>query len=319
MVDLPLAHHLVRALPPRASLVLVGDVDQLPSVGPGCVLRDVISSGAFPVCRLTEVFRQAAASAIVTNAHRVNQGLMPTYPKSREETPGGSDFYLVEAEEPAHGVELVLRLLRESIPRRFGLDPLDDIQVLTPMQRGELGARNLNLTLQQALNPTGAAVQRFGWTYRVGDKVMQTENDYDKEVFNGDVGRIVALDEKERALVVRFDEREVRYDLDELDELSLAYAVTVHKAQGSEYPAVIVPMHTQHYVLLQRNLLYTAITRGRRLVVLVGTRRALAIAVRTAQAGKRFTTLADRIVDAAAKAHLALLPRAAETQRDWGR
>lgn len=311
MIDLPLADHLLRAIPRGAALVLVGDVDQLPSVGPGCVLRDIIASGVAPVCRLTEVFRQAATSAIVTNAHRINRALLPVYPRSRAEATGGDEFFFVEAAEPAHAVELVVRMVKESIPRRFGLDPRDDVQVLTPMQRGELGARNLNLVLQAALNPAGASVQRFGWTFRVGDKVMQLENDYDKEVFNGDIGRIGAIDELARELDVRFDGRAVTYAFDELDELAPAYATTVHKAQGSEYPAVVVPVHTQHYPLLQRNLLYTAVTRGRHLVVLVGTRQALSIAVRRADAGTRITTLARRLVEAAKAARLSVGPREA--------
>ncbi len=311
MIDLPLAHHLVRALPRRAALVLVGDVDQLPSVGPGNVLRDVIDSGAVPVCRLTEVFRQAAASAIVANAHRVNRGLPPERPRRGEAEP--SDFYVVDIDEPARALELLLKLVTASIPRRFGMDTLDDIQVLTPMQRGELGARNLNLVLQRALNPEGPSVERFGWTFRRGDRVMQVENDYERDVFNGDIGRIAGVDPEQRELTVRFDEREVSYRFDELDELALAYAVTIHKAQGSEYPAVVVPLHTQHYPMLQRNLLYTAITRGRRLVVLLAAPKALAIAVRRADAGARFTTLAERLREAAARYPSSRsLPRVAE-------
>ena len=311
MIDLPLAHHLVRAVPRHAALVLVGDVDQLPSVGPGCVLRDVIDSGAVPVCRLTEVFRQAAASAIIANAHRVNRGLLPARPGKGERE--ASDFYVVDIDEPSHAVELLLKLVMTSIPRRFKMDALDDIQVLTPMQRGELGARNLNQALQHAFNPEGPSVERFGWTFRLGDKVMQIENDYERDVFNGDIGRITDVDTEVRTLVVRFDDRDVSYTFDELDELALAYAVTIHKAQGSEYPAVVVPLHTQHYPLLQRNLLYTALTRGRRLVVLLATEKALAIAVRRADAGARFTTLRERLREAAARYPDArALPRVAE-------
>ena len=295
MIDLPLAAALVRALPRHAALVLVGDVDQLPPVGPGTVLADVIASGTVPTVRLVEVFRQAAASRIVTNAHRINRGDAPVFPAGKGEVTPGDDFFFVAAEEPARAVELLVKLVRTSIPSRFGLDPVRDIQVLTPMQRGELGARNLNLALQAALNPTGPAVERFGLTYRRGDRVMQIANDYEKDVFNGDIGRVVRLDEHDRELVVDYDDREVAYAFDELDELLPAWAVTVHKEQGSEYPAVVVPVHTQHYVLLQRNLLYTAITRGKRLVVLVGTRRALAIAVRRVQARERVTTLAERL------------------------
>ena len=305
MVDLVLAHKTIRAIPPAAALVLVGDIDQLPPVGPGSVLRDVIDSGAVPVCRLTEVFRQAAESAIIANAHRVNQGLMPVFPGKLAEGEKPADFYFVEAEEPEAGVDAILKLVRESIPRRFGLRPLDDVQVLSPMQRGILGARNLNLALQAALNPAGVggaatpSVERYGWTFRVGDKVMQTVNDYDKDVFNGDIGRVAAIDTDEQEVAVTFDGRDVIYDLKELDELTLSYAATVHKSQGSEYPAVVVPIHTQHYTLLQRNLLYTAMTRGKKLVVLVGTKKAIALAVKRGEEGRRVTTLASRLRDAA--------------------
>jgi len=297
MIDLVLAHHLVRAIPRHASLILVGDVDQLPSVGPGSVLRDTIDSGVLSVCRLTEVFRQAARSAIVTNSHRVNQGYMPTWPRSGAS--GLSDFYFVEAEAPEAGVELILRLVRENISKRFNLDAVDDIQVLTPMQRGEMGARNLNQVLQEALNPSGESVQRYGWTFRMGDKVMQTVNDYEKDVFNGDIGRVAGIDHEKQVLAINFDGRSVEYDFGELDEIMLSYAVTIHKSQGSEYPCVVIPIHTQHYMLLQRNLLYTAITRGRKLVVLVGMRKAVAMAVKRVEARGRITTLKERLKAAA--------------------
>ena len=298
MIDLPLAYQLVRAIPARAALIMVGDVDQLPSVGPGCVLRDIIDSGAVPVTRLTHIFRQAAQSAIVTNAHRVNEGLMPELPAGKSSADDASDFYFVEAQDVEKAARMVVRLVTESIPKRFGFKPREDIQVLTPMQRGELGARNLNVLLQQALNPRGEAIERFGWTYRVGDKVMQLENDYDKDVFNGDIGRIVAIDEEDRSLKIRFDDRVIAYDFREVDELSLSYATTIHKSQGSEYPCVVVPLHTQHFVLLQRNLLYTAITRGRKLVVLVGSQKALSMAVGRAEAHSRITTLKERLAEA---------------------
>jgi exodeoxyribonuclease V alpha subunit len=261
-------------------------------------LGDIIDSGILPVCRLTEVFRQAAQSSIITNAHRVNQGQMPHWPQSgASET---SDFYFVEAEDPEKGVELVLRLVQQRIPERFKLDPVDDIQVLTPMQRGELGARNLNLVRQKALNSSETGVQRFGWTFRTGDKVMQIVNDYEKDVFNGDIGRVTQIDAEEQVLTVTFDGRPVEYDFGELDELMLSYAVTIHKSQGSEYPCVVIPLHTQHYMLLQRNLLYTAITRGRKLVILVGTRKAIAMAVKSVRARRRVTTLDERLKAAAA-------------------
>ncbi len=293
MIDLILANQLVRAVPRHAALIMVGDVDQLPSVGPGSILRDIIDSGVLPVCRLTEVFRQAAQSAIIRNSHRVNQGNMPVWP--RPEAAETSDFYFVEAEEPEQAVGLIVRLVQERIPERFKFDPVDDIQVLTPMQRGELGARNLNQILQKVLNSSEEGVQRYGWTFRPGDKVMQTVNDYEKDVFNGDIGRVTKIDREEQILGVNFDGRTVQYDFGELDELMLSYAVTIHKSQGSEYPCVVIPMHTQHYMLLQRNLLYTAITRGRQLVVLVGMRKAIAMAVKRVEARRRITTLRERL------------------------
>lgn len=295
MIDLVLAHQLVRAIPKHAALLLIGDVDQLPSVGPGRVLQDTIESAALPVCRLTEVFRQAARSAIITNAHLINDGRMPVWPKTKVEKPSEVDFYFVEAEEPEKGVQIIRRLIRENIPEKFGFNPLNDIQVLTPMQRGELGARNLNQVLQEALNPSGTEIQRYGWTFREKDKVMQIINNYDKDVFNGDIGRITTIDQEERELTVMFDGKAIKYDFEELDELVLSYAVTIHKSQGSEYPCVIIPIHTQHYTLLQRNLLYTAITRGEKLVVIVGTRKAMAIAVRKIESRKRITTLKERL------------------------
>ena len=223
---------------------------------------------------------------------------MPVFPGRVMEGETPADFYFVEAAEPEAGVDAVLRLVREHVPRRFGLHPLDDVQVLSPMQRGLLGARNLNLVLQAGLNPPGPgrpSVERFGWTFRVGDKVMQTANDYDKDVFNGDIGRVTGIDEDEQELVVTYEGRDVVYDLKELDELTLAYATTVHKSQGSEYPAVVIPIHTQHFTLLQRNLLYTAMTRGKRLVVLVGSKKAVAMAVKRTDSVRRVTTLAERL------------------------
>ncbi|HEV3261130.1 MAG TPA: ATP-dependent RecD-like DNA helicase [Gemmataceae bacterium] len=295
MVDLVLMNQLVRAVPPPACLVLVGDVDQLPSVGPGTVLADVIASGAVPVVRLTEIFRQAGQSWIVRAAHQVHHGDMP------ESAPRGEgDFYFIEAETPGAILERIIDLVREHIPRRFGLDPFRDIQVLTPMNRSELGARNLNARLQDVLNPPGAgpAVQRYGWTFRVGDKVLQTVNDYQKEVFNGDIGRITAIDAVDQLLTVEYDGRPVAYDFGELDELTLAYGLTIHKSQGSEYAAVVIPLHTQHYMMLQRNLLYTGITRGKRLVVLVGSRKALSIAVDRQDTSQRYSALGWRLREA---------------------
>ncbi|AQS89092.1 DNA helicase RecD/TraA [Neoasaia chiangmaiensis NBRC 101099] len=289
MVDVLLMRSLLRALPDSAALLIVGDVDQLPSVGPGQVLADIIGSGAVPVVRLTEVFRQAAQSRIITNAHRINEGRMPEL--SAEE---GSDFYFVEAGEPEIGLRRLLAVVKDRIPARFGLDPVRDVQVLCPMNRGGLGARSLNIELQQALNPPAEVkVERFGWTYGPGDKVMQIANDYDRDVFNGDLGVIDRIDIEEGELTVSFDGREIVYGFGELDELVLAYATTIHKSQGSEYPAVVIPLVTQHYAMLARNLLYTGVTRGRMLVVLVGQKKALAIAVRNQGGRRRWSKLRE--------------------------
>ncbi|WP_456237104.1 SF1B family DNA helicase RecD2 [Arenibaculum pallidiluteum] len=289
MVDIVLMNALVKALPPEAALLLVGDVDQLPSVGPGQVLADVIGSGAVPVVRLTEVFRQAAESRIIVNAHRINRGQMPDM-----EPTEGSDFYFVDATDPEDGVRKVLEVVRNRIPKRFGFDPVTDIQVLAPMNRGGLGARSLNIELQRVLNPPGEVrVERFGWTFCVGDKVMQTENDYDKEVYNGDLGIIAAIDIDESEVLIDFEGREVAYVFGELDRVSLAYATTIHKSQGSEYPAVVIPLAMQHWTMLRRNLVYTGVTRGKRLVVLVGQRKALAIAVRARNQDRRWSKLRE--------------------------
>jgi exodeoxyribonuclease V alpha subunit len=292
MVDVVLMHQLLRAVPERACVVLVGDVDQLPSVGPGTVLADVIASRALAVVRLTEIFRQAEASWIVRAAHQVDQGQVP------DSAPAGQgDFYFVEADTPEAILERVVTIVRDRIPARFGFDVLRDIQVLTPMNRSTLGAGHLNARLQEVLNPprTGAHVERYGWTFRLGDKVLQTVNDYQKEVFNGDIGRVSAIEEVDQQMKVDFDGRVVAYDFGELDELALAYALTIHKSQGSEYPAVVIPLHTQHYLLLQRNLLYTGITRGKKLVVLVGSRKALALAVQRQNTTQRYSGLFRRL------------------------
>ena len=289
MVDVPLMRALLKALPDEAALLLVGDADQLPSVGPGQVLADIIGSGAVPVVRLTEVFRQAAQSQIIVNAHRINGGRMPVL-----EAKEGSDFFFVDAADPEEGVRKLLTVVAERIPSRFGLDPVRDVQVLCPMNRGGLGARSLNIALQAALNPPGdLRVERFGWTFCPGDKVMQVANDYERDVFNGDLGLITGLDMDEAELTVSFDGRTVTYGFGELDELVLAYATTIHKSQGSEYPAVVIPLTTQHYTMLARNLLYTGLTRGKRLVVLVGQRRALAIAVKNGGGRRRWSKLRE--------------------------
>jgi exodeoxyribonuclease V alpha subunit len=265
MVDVPLIQALLKAVPDKAALLVVGDIDQLPSVGPGQVLADIISSGAVPVVRLTEVFRQAAQSRIITAAHRINQGSIPDLSPPGTET----DFYFVQADDPETAVARIVELTKTRIPKRFGLDPIRDIQVLCPMNRGGVGARSLNIELQAVLNPAGdEKVERFGWTFAPGDKVMQIENDYDKEVYNGDIGTINRVDTEAGEIVVIFDGRSVTYGLGELDMLVPAYAATIHKSQGSEYPAVIIPVLTQHYAMLQRNLLYTGVTRGKRLAVL---------------------------------------------------
>jgi exodeoxyribonuclease V alpha subunit len=298
MVDVPLMHALLRAVPPHAAVILVGDVDQLPSVGPGQVLADVIDSGAVPVVRLTEVFRQASESRIIVNAHRINHGEMPETTPSRE----ASDFFVSEIEDPEQGAARLLQIVRERIPARFGLDPVRDVQVLCPMNRGALGARALNLALQQLLNPgREPRVERFGWVFAPGDKVMQVENDYDKDVYNGDLGFIGAIDLEASELVVDFDGRPVVYGFSDLDQLVLAYATTIHKAQGSEYPAVVIPVSTQHYPMLQRNLVYTGVTRGRTLVVLVAQRKALAIAVAGRQSRRRWSKLGEWLGDAASR------------------
>ncbi len=290
MIDVLLMASLVRAIPPRAALLCVGDVDQLPSVGPGQVLADLLASGAVPSIRLTDIFRQAAESRIITSAHAINIGEMPSAGQKDE----ASDFYFVDAADPVEAAARIVHLVKERIPERFGLDPVKDIQVLCPMNRGQVGARGLNVDLQKALNPPKPErLERFGWTFTVGDKVMQIENDYDKEVYNGDVGFITSYDVELGQLTIDFDGRPVLYDAAETDRLVLAYATTIHKAQGSEYPAVVIPITTQHYPMLQRNLIYTGITRGKRLVVLVGQRKALALAVRNADSRHRWSKLRE--------------------------
>ena len=293
MVDVLLMRSLLAAIPDEAALLVVGDVDQLPSVGPGQLLADIIASGAVPVARLTEVFRQAARSRIVTAAHGINRGAIPDL--SRPE--GESDFYFVQAEDPETAVSRIVELVKTRIPRRFGFDPVRDIQVLCPMNRGGAGARSLNIELQAALNPAGERkVERFGWTFAPGDKVMQIENDYDKEVYNGDIGLVMDVEPEAGELAARFEGRDLVYGFGELDALVPAYAATVHKSQGSEYPAVVIPVLTQHYAMLKRNLLYTGVTRGRRLVVLVGQKKAVAIAVRNASGRRRWSKLDEWLV-----------------------
>jgi exodeoxyribonuclease V alpha subunit len=291
MMDVQLMSKLLQALPARAHLILVGDVDQLPSVGPGAVLGDIIRSGAVPVVRLTEIFRQASSSRIIVNAHRINSGAMPESEKD-------SDFFFIEREEPESVPATILELVAERIPKKWKLDPRRDIQVLCPMNRGSLGTAQMNRTLQERLNPKrngDPSVEKFGWEFRVRDKVIQMRNNYDKEVFNGDIGEILKIDDFDRDVLIGFDGREVVYDFNELDEVSLAYAITIHKSQGSEFPVVVMPLAMQQYLLLQRNLVYTGITRGRRLVVLVGQKKALQTAVRNVSAVRRYTALEKRL------------------------
>jgi exodeoxyribonuclease V alpha subunit len=291
MLDILLMNSLLKAIPPIATLLLVGDVDQLPSVGPGNVLRDIIASGRVETVKLTEVFRQAQESLIIVNAHRINQGEFPVAaPQDKK-----ADFYFIEREDPDQALALIKELCATRLPKSFHLDPYEDIQVMTPMHRGLVGVTSLNAELQMLLNPTGKEVIRGGRCFRVNDKVMQIVNNYEKEVFNGDIGRMVGTETEDQKIVIKYDDRLVEYGWHELDELVLAYAISIHKSQGSEYPAVVVPLLTQHYIMLQRNLLYTAITRARKLVVLVGSRKAMAIAIRNNKVQHRYTGLAARL------------------------
>lgn len=290
MVDVPLANQLLKAVASTTAMIFVGDVDQLPSVGPGQVLADLIEAGAVPVVRLTEVFRQAATSRIVRSAHQINQGLFPALPEKGEE----SDFYFVPADEPEAIAQTVVDLVKTRLPRKFHLDPVRDIQVLCPMNRSLTGARGINQLLQEALNPPGEhSIEKFGYRFSVADKVMQIENNYDKDVYNGDIGFVTDIDPDEQELTAAFDDHIVTYAFGELDELVLCYATTIHKSQGSEYPVVVIPISTQHYMMLKRNLIYTGITRGKRLVVLVGQKRALAIAIKGKQTERRWSKLAE--------------------------
>ena len=292
MLDLPLMAALTAALPDRVRLVLVGDVDQLPSVGPGQILKDLIESDQLPIVRLNQVFRQQSGSRIVENAHRINRGESPDFTR----TDGGlSDFYLIERSDPVAAAQTLETVVAERIPASFGINAPDDIQVLTPMHKGELGAQALNERLQQRLNPDGPSITRGPHTFRLGDKVMQTKNNYDLGVFNGDIGRLVFVDPRKQRLKVAFDSREVAYEAEQQDALTLAYAMSIHKSQGSEYPAVVIALSMQHYVMLYRNLLYTAVTRGKRLVVLIGEARALRTAVSRARDQARYTGLAERL------------------------
>ncbi len=290
MIDTPLLFHLLRAIPSHAKLLLVGDIDQLPSVGPGTTLRDMIASNLVGVSILTEIFRQARGSKIITNAHRINHGEFPAL-----KTPVDSDFHFIEAENPEAIREIILELVAKEIPQKWKLDSIDDIQVLSPMKRGGIGVEMLNDSLQELLNPSNQPLFRAGRRFHISDKVMQIRNDYDKNVYNGDIGRIAFIDAAEQKLTVIFDEKSVPYDFTELDDLVLSYATSVHKYQGSEAPCIVMPVHTSHFKLLQRNLLYTAVTRGKKQVYLVGTPKALAIAIHNDQVQKRYTGLQNAL------------------------
>ncbi|HEU18001.1 MAG TPA: ATP-dependent RecD-like DNA helicase [Deltaproteobacteria bacterium] len=293
MIDTLLMHHLLKAIPPTSTFIMVGDVNQLPSVGAGNVLRDIIDSGIAPVVQLHEIFRQARESSIITNAHAINKGIIPNLSAGKDRL---DDFYFIEQKEPEKVVEMIIHLVNERIPKRFGFDSVNDIQVLTPMHRGTAGAGNLNVELQKALNPGDEGVSRGGRLFKVNEKVMQIVNNYNKEVYNGDIGRIISISDEEKEVIVSMDDREVSYNYSDLDELVHAYAVSIHKSQGSEYPAVVIPIMMQHYVLLQRNLLYTGVTRGKKLVVIVGTKKAIAIAVKNNKTEKRYTLLKQRLM-----------------------
>ena len=295
MIDIVLMSQLLAALPARAKLVLVGDVNQLPPVGPGNVLKDMIQSGLVPVIELNEVFRQAQQSAIIMNAHRIQTGLLPILKPADDQ---GRDFYFIERDEVQDVTETILELIQKRLPGHFGFDPIEDIQLISPMNKGEAGTIAFNTALQRALNPSDSGeITRGGRSLRLRDKVMQVRNNYEREVFNGDVGRIIRIDHENQELTVSYDGRETLYDFSDLDEIVHAYAISVHKSQGSEYPAVIIPILTRHFVMLQRNLLYTAVTRGKRLVVLVGSKRALAIAVKNEKIQERHTFLKQRLMN----------------------
>jgi exodeoxyribonuclease V alpha subunit len=290
MIDVILMYNLLKAVPDSMKIILIGDSDQLPSVGAGNVLLDIIASGVVPVTCLTTIYRQAGTSDIILNAHRINHGEFPVLRGGKQ-----SDFFYIEEDNPENIPSLISGLCAQRLPRYYEVDPIQGIQVLSPMQRGETGAANLNALLQDALNPGKVSLRRGGVEYRLDDKVMQIRNNYDKEVFNGDIGQVSAVDAEERELTVVFDGVAVVYDVSELDELVLAYATTIHKAQGSEYPIVVMPFTMQHYVMLQRNLLYTGVTRAKKALVLVGTRKAIGYAIRNNTVTRRNTGLAERL------------------------
>jgi exodeoxyribonuclease V alpha subunit len=294
MIDTILMHHLLKAIPLKATFILVGDVNQLPSVGAGNVLHDIIASQSVPVMELNEIFRQARESLIIVNAHKINQGQMPAFKSSGQKL---EDFYFIEQEEPEKVLGIILELVKNRIPNGFGFDPFDDIQVLTPMHKGLVGAGNLNIELQNVLNPEPDNLTRGGKNFRINDKVMPIRNNYEKEVFNGDLGRIIKIDLEAQEVIIDFDGSQVAYDYSDLDEVVPAYAISIHKSQGSEYPAVVIPILVQHYVLLQRNLIYTAVTRGKNLVVIVGSKKAMAMGINNDKTKKRYTHLKCRLAE----------------------
>lgn len=290
MIDITLMYNLTKSIPEKAILVLVGDIDQLPSVGPGSVLRDIINSGNFKVITLKEIFRQSKQSKIVTNAHMINQGRFPDL-KNKEDT----DFFFIKEEDPEKMVSKIVELCRKRIPKKYGFCPKNDIQVLSPMHKGVVGVQNLNVELQNSLNPSGKSIIRGARVFRLGDKVMQVVNNYNKDVYNGDIGEVVLINDADQEMEINFGGRKAVYDYNELEEVVIAYAASIHKAQGSEFPAVILTIATQHYILLERNLIYTGITRGKKLVVLVGTEKAVGMAVKNNKPHNRYTLLSERL------------------------
>jgi exodeoxyribonuclease V alpha subunit len=305
MIDVQLMSSLLKAIDNNSSLIIVGDIDQLPSVGPGNVLADIIESGIIPVVRLTEIFRQAADSLIITNAHKINQGIFPFTPTPRNENEDNKnknedklhDFYLIPAEKGENLFSKAIALITRNIPQKFGFNPIQDIQVLCPMQQGGSGAQSFNIELQKVLNPpTESSIEKYGWKFSIGDKVMQIENNYDKEIYNGDIGFIRNINKEEQEITIKFDHREIKYDFTDLDQLTLAYAITIHKSQGSEYPVVIIPLLMQHYVMLRRNLIYTGVTRGKKLVIILGEAKALALALKEKMSTKRYSKLKEMLI-----------------------
>ena len=293
MIDVPLFHALIKSLPDHAGLLLVGDVDQLPSVGAGQVLKDIIRSNVITTIKLTQIFRQAATSDIITNAHNINKGILPKLDNPVD----GTDFYFIQAEPGDDIINKIITIASERIPKKFKLDPIHDIQLLCPMQRGGSGARSLNVELQKVLNPNYSdGIVKFGQTFAVGDKVMQTENNYDKDTYNGDIGVIVGINQEEQEVLIKFYGNEVIYDYADLDQITLAYATTIHKSQGSEYPAVIIPITMQSYLMLKRNLIYTAVTRGKKLVIVIGQKKALSMAIKDTKSSNRYSKLKDWLV-----------------------